>query len=158
DGRELPAALVPAADFASLAWATTAWHGEAVVYAGQGTRDHLRAAVELLSPDRARRTVFAHTGWRQVGGGWHYLHAGGAAGRRGPAAGAAVPLPPPLAGSLLPAPPPPAPPWKVAFPGELGESAKRDAAGLQEAVRSSLALLGLGPGRLTFPLLAAAYR
>ncbi|MBI1913615.1 MAG: DUF927 domain-containing protein [Planctomycetes bacterium] len=75
DGRELPAVQVPAADFAGLGWVTTAWHGEAVVYAGQGTRDHLRAALELLSEDRARRTVYAHTGWREIAGSWHYLQA-----------------------------------------------------------------------------------
>ena len=83
DGRELPAVQVPAADFAGLGWVTTAWHGAAVVYAGQGTRDHLRAALELLSENRTRRTVYAHTGWREIGGRWYYLHAGGAIGAEG---------------------------------------------------------------------------
>src|SRR5262249_35030460 len=35
DGRQLPAVPVPAADFTGLGWVTGAWHGEAVVYAGQ---------------------------------------------------------------------------------------------------------------------------
>jgi hypothetical protein len=139
DGRELPPVPVPAAAFAGLAWVTTAWHGEAVVYAGMGTRDHLRAAVELLSPDRARRTVFAYTGWREIGGAWHYLHGAGAVGPVGTVAGAEVSLPEALANFALPAPP-------------EGEA-------LAAAVRASLALLdGPAPDRLAFPLLAAAYR
>ncbi|HKI33594.1 MAG TPA: DUF3854 domain-containing protein [Gemmataceae bacterium] len=139
DGRKLPPVQVTAADFAGLAWVTTAWHGEAVVYAGQGTRDHLRAALELLSPNRARRTVYLHTGWRKLGDGWHYLHAGGAIGTDGPAAGVEVSLPDPLAGFLLPTPP-------------EGEP-------LAAAVRASLGLLdGLTADRLIIPLLAAVYR
>jgi hypothetical protein len=138
-GRELPPVQVPAAEFAGLGWVTTAWHGEAIVYAGQGTRDHLRAAIELLSPNRARRIVYMHTGWRQIGGAWHFLHAGGAIGPDGPAAGVEVSLPGPLAGFALPGPP-------------QGEN-------LAEAVRASLALLdGLAPDRITFPLLATVYR
>jgi hypothetical protein len=139
DGRELPPVRVPAADFAGLAWLPAAWHGEAVVYAGQGTRDHLRAAIELLSPDRRRRTIYGHTGWRLIGGAWHYLHGGGAIGPDGPAAGVAVSLHEALAGFVLPPPP-------------AGEE-------LAAAVRASLTLLdGLAPDRLMFPLLAAVYR
>jgi hypothetical protein len=139
DGRPLPPVPVPADNFAGMAWVTGAWHGEAVVYAGQGTRDHLRAAVELLSPGRARRTVYAHTGWRRIGGGWHYLHAGGAIGPHGNAPGVEVALPDPLAGFALPAPP-------------EGEE-------LARAVRASLALLdGLAPDCLSFPLLGAVCR
>jgi hypothetical protein len=139
DGRELAPVQVPAADFAGLAWVTTAWHGEAVVYAGQGTRDHLRAAIELLSPDRARRTVYVHTGWRRDGNSWQYLHGAGAIGPSGPAAGVEVSLPDPLAGFVLPPPP-------------QGEA-------LVSAVRASLGLLnGLVPDRIAFPLLAAVFR
>jgi hypothetical protein len=139
DGCELPAVSVSAADFAGLGWVTATWHGRAVVYAGQGTRDHLRAALELLSRERTERTVYGHTGWRQIGDHWHYLHAGGAIGPDGPAVGVEVSLPDPLAGFALPAPP-----------------QDKD---LARAVGASLALLGgLAPDRLTFPLLGAAYR
>jgi hypothetical protein len=139
NGRALPAVQVPAADFTGLGWITTGWHGEAVAFAGMGTRDHLRAAMELMSGDRRRRTVYAHTGWRKIGERWHYLHTDGAIGPDGPAAGVEVSLPDPLAGFALPAPP-------------EGED-------LAAAVRASLALLdGLAPDRITFPLLAAVYR
>jgi hypothetical protein len=139
DGRQLPPASVPAADFAGMGWVVPAWGTRAVVYAGQGTRDHLRAALQLLSGDAPGRIVYAHTGWREVGGAWHYLHAGGAIGPGGLATGVEVALPDPLAGFALPEPP------------------EGDA--LAAAVRASLALLdGPAPGRLAFPLLGAVYR
>lgn len=139
DGRELPPACVPTAEFAGLGWLTPAWHGEAVVYAGQGTRDHLRAALELLSRERTRRTVYTHTGWRQISGGWHYMHAGGAIGAAGPADAVEVSLPEPLAGFELPAPP--------------------EGQELVAAVRASLGMLaGLAADPIAFPLFAAVYR
>jgi hypothetical protein len=138
DGRPLPLAVVPAEAFGRLEWVAGAWHGEAVVYAGQGTRDHLRCAIELLSTTRRRRVEYLHTGWREIGGAWHYLHAGGAVGADGSDGGIPVSLPEPLANFQLPAPP--------------------EGAELQGAVRASLGLLRLGPPRTTFPLLAAVYR
>jgi hypothetical protein len=144
DGRELPAVRVPASDFAGLEWATGAWHGQAVVYAGQGTRDHLRAAILLLSRDCGRRTVYTHPGWRRIGEAWNYLHASGAIGPDGPAPDVEVDLAGrggrgPLAAFVLSPPP-------------AGDE-------LAAAARASLALLdGLAPDRLVFPLVAAAYR
>jgi hypothetical protein len=138
-GRELPPVSVPAMDFAGLGWVTSAWHGEGVVYAGQGTRDHLRAAIELLSPDRQRRTVYTHTGWRRVGGTWVYLHGAGAIGPVGTVGGMEVSLPDSLVAFALPAPP--------------------DGEALAAAVRASLALLdGLVANRFAFPLLGAVFR
>jgi hypothetical protein len=139
DGRALPRVSVDAADFGRLEWVTPAWHGEAVVYAGAGTRDNLRAAIELLSTDREQRTLYMHTGWREIGGAWHYLHAGGAIGAEGPAPGVEVALPGTLAGFELPAPP--------------------EGAALAAAVKASLGLVDrLAPDRLAFPLLGAVYR
>jgi hypothetical protein len=139
DGRPLPPVPVPAQDFTGLGWVTPAWHGEAIVYAGQGTRDHLRAAIELLSPDRARRTVYTHTGWRQVGGAWVYLHGAGAIGPVGPVADIEVSLPDSLAAFALPAPP--------------------TAEALAAAIGASLALLDeLVADRISFPLLGTISR
>ena len=141
-GRELAPVQVAAAEFVSLGWVTTAWHGEAVVYAGQGNRDHLRTAIELLSRDRVRRTVYTHTGWRRIGEAWYYLHAGGAIGPPsvdvvdGPIS---VETPAALSKFSLPTPP-------------TGEA-------LATAIRASLALLdGLTHDHLIFPLLGATYR
>jgi hypothetical protein len=138
DGRPLSRLQVPAAEFQRLEWVTTDWHGEAVLFAGSGVRDHMRCAIELLSRDRARRVQYLHTGWREVGGRRVFLHAGGAIGPEGALAGFEVDL----AGSLgrveLPQPP--------------------EGADLVAAVRASLGLLPLAPYRITAPLLAAVYR
>jgi integrase len=37
-----------------------------------GTKDHLRAALQLLSGDVPRRTVYRHLDWRNLGGAWSY--------------------------------------------------------------------------------------
>jgi len=138
DGAALQRADVPARDFAGMEWILPAWGTRAVVFAGPGTRDHLRAALQLLSGEVPRRTIYKHIGWRKIGDQWLYLHAGGAIGPAGLVDDIPVSLPEPLAGYCLPAPP------------------EGDA--LAAAVRASIGLLRLGPDRLTFPLLAAIYR
>jgi hypothetical protein len=141
-GQTLPPISVRAAAFAGMEWVTRDWQGEAILYAGQGVRDHARTAIEVLSPKRTRRAVYAHTGWRRVGEQWCYLHGGGAIG----------------------------PVWtvgtvqkiEVALPGSLGGYVFPDlpeGEALTAAVRCSLALLdGLGPDRIMLPLLGGVYR
>jgi hypothetical protein len=138
DGTPLPRAEVPADRFAGMRWPVEVWGMRAVVYAGSSTADHLRAALQLFSADVPRRVVFEHSGWRDVGGKWVYLHAAGAIGQPGTVEGVEVQLPDALARFELPAPP-------------------RGAA-LVEAVRASLRILDLAPDRITVPLLAAVYR
>jgi hypothetical protein len=139
DGTPLPRTEVPAADFDGMGWIVPAWGTRAVRYAGMGTKDHLRAAFQLLSGEVPRRTVFGHLGWREVGGHWHYLHGGGAIGPEGPVEG--IEVAPPAALEHYSLPPPP-----------VGDQ-------LTAAIRASLGLLdGLAPDRVAFPLLAAAYR
>ena len=139
DGTPLPRADVAAEQFIWMRWPVETWGTRAVVLAGASTADHVRAALQLLSGDVPRRTVYGHTGWRKIGDAWHYLHAAGAIGPNGPAAGVEVSLPDPLAGFVLPEQP----------AGDV----------LRAAVRASLGLLdGLAPDRLTFPLLAGVFR
>jgi hypothetical protein len=79
-GSRLPAAEVASSNFASLNWVTANWGNLAIVYAGQSSKDHLRCAIQLLSREFNRRTVYGHMGWRKVNDEWRYLHAGGALG------------------------------------------------------------------------------
>jgi hypothetical protein len=137
DGRPLGRADVPADGFTGMNWVVATWGTRATVYAGMGTRDHLRAALQILSGDVPRTTVYTHTGWREIGGRWVYLHAGGAISENA-AAGIQVCLPDALARYSLPDPP-------------KGRQ-------LVEAVRASLRLLELGPPRIMFPVLAAVFR
>jgi hypothetical protein len=130
--------MVGAEAFGSMGWVMERLGARALVYPGFGLRDHARAAMQILSGDVPERQVFAHTGWRELTGGWAYLHSGGALGGSGLVAGVHVVLPESLAGFALPAPPSPAE--------------------LVEAVKASLQMLETGPDRVTVPLVAAIYR
>jgi hypothetical protein len=138
DGTPLPRAEVAAEKFAWMRWPVETWGTRAVVLAGAGTADHLRAALQLLSGEVPRRTVYAHTGWRELNGCWLYLHAGGAIGPAGHIKGVEVILPDALSRFQLPAPP--------------------EGPDLIRAIRASLAMLDLAPQRITAPLLGAVYR
>jgi hypothetical protein len=104
-GEQLGEVDVAADEFGRMEWVTPCWGVRATVNAGQGTRDHLRAALQLLSGKVPQEVVFTHTGWRQVGGVWVYLHAGGAIGGDGLVTGVRVCLPSQLGGYILPDPP-----------------------------------------------------
>jgi hypothetical protein len=130
--------LVPSERFAAMNWPVEHLGARAIVYPGQSLKDHTRCAVQLLSGEPPRRTVFAHLGWRLVEGDWLYLHAGGAVGRVGRVDGIEMDLPPSLAHYTLPDPP-------------TGEA-------LKVAVRASLRLLKLAKDRLAYPLAAAVAR
>jgi hypothetical protein len=138
DGAPLPRVEVAADQYASMRWPVAVWGTRAVVHAGPGTADHLRAAIQLLSGDVPSRMVYGHTGWREVSGQWVYLHAAGGIGPGGAAPAIEVRLPDALAGYTLPAPP--------------------DGAELAAAVRASLHLIDLAPDRVMAPLLGAVYR
>ncbi|MBX9625097.1 MAG: bifunctional DNA primase/polymerase [Gemmataceae bacterium] len=140
-GEPLPAVEVPADEFGEMFWVVEKWGTRAVVSAGAGCRDHLRAALQTLSGDVPRETVRTHTGWADVGGRPAYLSAGAVIGADGPVDGVRVHLDGPLARYALP--PPPAGPRRRA------------------AVRASLAPLiagDLAADRILFPLRLATYR
>jgi hypothetical protein len=138
DGRPLPRVEVPAGEYGGMNWVTAVWGVGPVVYAGLGAKDHLRAAIQVMSPDVPRSTVFGHTGWRQVGAEWLYLHAGGAIGPSGKMDSVRVALPEALSLYDLPDPP--------------------DGEELKAAVRASLGVLDLGPRRVTASVLGTVYR
>ncbi len=128
---------VPAAQFPNLSWATENLGASAVVYPGMGTRDRARAAIQLLSGEIPERTVYAHTGWAKVDGGWLYLHGDGAIGAAGLVADVSVALAPELEPFRLPDP---------------------TGADLKAAIEASFLLLELAPPDVTFPLLGGVYR
>jgi hypothetical protein len=78
EGRRLPTVRVAAERYPAMNWVTEAWGMTPVILAGQGRKDHLRAAIQMLSGSVPRRTVFGHLGWRRIGDRWAYLHSGGA--------------------------------------------------------------------------------
>jgi hypothetical protein len=135
------ALTVPARAFAALGWVPEQLGARAVIYAGVGTREHARVAIQLLSGTPEQRVVYSHLGWRQIKGAWRYLHAGGGLGPDGPdgpAPDVETRLDGPLVHYVLPEPP-------------AGQE-------LADDVAASLRLLDLAPDRLMVPLLAAVYR
>ncbi len=137
-GRKISCS-VRAEDFGRLEWVLSALGPNAVVWAGPGTRDHARAAIQALSPEAPERTVYKHTGWRNVKGiGWCYLHAGGAVGPMGLIHTVEVDLPGVLSNYTLPEPP-------------VGDE-------LVASVRSAIGLLELAPRRIMVPLFAGIWR
>ncbi|MGF5695125.1 hypothetical protein ACQE7U_28730, partial [Klebsiella pneumoniae] len=107
DGTPLEVARVRASEFPGMAWLTREWGGRAVLFAGQGTKDHARAAIQLLSLARgyARAVVYRHLGWTLIDGVPVYLHAGGGIGPEGEVAGLEVEPGRALEAFALPAPP-----------------------------------------------------
>jgi hypothetical protein len=93
---------VPAPQFASMNWAMEKLGAGAVIFPGSSIRDHARVAMQLLSGDVPRRTIFGHAGWRKIDGEWMYLHGGGAVGANGNLQRVEVALPAALGAFLLP--------------------------------------------------------
>jgi hypothetical protein len=84
NGEPLPEIEVPAEKYPSMNWITAHWGTRAVVYAGQGTKDHLRVAIQTLSGSVPRKTIYRHVGWRNMDGRWIFLHGDGGIGPEGP--------------------------------------------------------------------------
>jgi hypothetical protein len=130
--------FLPAREFVGMSWVVERLGAKALMFPGFGLRDHLRAAIQEMSADVVKRTVFAHTGWRKIDGAWAYLHADGAIGPVGPVLGVEVSLPQALERFSLPDPP-------------TGPA-------LKEAIKASLKFLSLAPDSVTFPMYAAPWR
>src|SRR5262249_29367584 len=81
-----------AREFQAMSWPIEYLGARAAVYPGQARKDHARFAIQRFSQPE-RRTVYTHTGWREVDGVWVFLHAGGALGEDGVVPGIAVELP-----------------------------------------------------------------
>ena len=122
-----------------MSWVTEAWGTAPVIFAGQGKRDHLRAAIQMLSGAVPRHTVYGHLGWRRMSDHWAFLHSGGAIGPDGVLDAIEVDT---GTDSLL----------AYQLPGA------QTADELVDAVRTSLGLLDLGTLTVTAPVLGAVYR
>lgn len=81
DGRELDEIRVSAAEFASMRWPMRYWGSQGNIMPGAQTADKLRYAIAEAGRLHAQRQrIYAHTGWRKIGGKWAYLYHGGAVG------------------------------------------------------------------------------
>ena len=131
-------AEVSAAKYPAMNWVTEKLGGRAILCAGNSAKDGARAAIQFLSPKPQQRTLYVHTGWRQIDGKWLYLHAGGAIGADGSVPGIDVGLALSFVHYLLPAPP------------------ARDE--IPHLIRKTLELLEVSSAAIAFVLLAAVFR
>lgn len=139
-GRPLPAVEILAEQFSGMQWVAKHWGSGCIIWPGQTVKDTLRFAIQTLSTEAgeiARRTVYAHGGWREIAGRWHYLSAGGALHAGGRADGVEVDL------------------------GELNRYAlpetSPDPEGRLAAARASMQVASCAPARVSVPLTGAAF-
>lgn len=76
-GRTLPEIEIPAADFASFNWMAQRWGMDCILEVGKTVKDCVRHAIQTTATYAEKKTVFAVTGWKKIGGEWHYLMPGG---------------------------------------------------------------------------------
>lgn len=135
-GKRVEKTTVSAGAFAAMNWPHEGFGSAAVV--NPNMRDHLRAAIQVLSPRISEKKVYGHTGWRSIGGTQVYLHGAGAIGERGEVKGIETELSPEISRFKLPAPPP--------------------HAKLRDAAAASVATLDLAGDELTVPLYCSIWR
>lgn len=132
DGTPLDTVTIPASKFMSMSWITDAWGMDAIISPGNGTEKTLRHAIQILAKDKAEsRTVYIHTGWRNIKGSWAFLYNGGAI--------SAENISVELEGALT----------RYAFP--------EPARNYKEAAAVSFKTLEIAPLEITIPLLALTY-
>jgi hypothetical protein len=131
-GRMFSNTTVLARSFAGMSWVTEAFGVEANIYAGQNKKDQLRFAIQAASiPGMERRTVYSHSGWREIDGRQCFLFNGGAIGTAG---------------------------LSVELEGNLSSYAMPDNdIPLQDALQASKKFLTVGALHVTAPLLSAMY-
>ncbi|NJL58267.1 MAG: hypothetical protein HC887_00110 [Desulfobacteraceae bacterium] len=81
-GRHFPEITIPAEQFYGMNWVMK-WGAGAVISSGQGKKDRLREAIQLLSENISEHTIYKHFGWRRIEGEWFYLTNSGAIGADG---------------------------------------------------------------------------
>jgi len=131
NGAKLPKVRLSPRQFSEKEWWLEGWGACAYQTPGPYNHAHLNAAIQQLS-NPAKRWIYAHTGWRDIGGKHLFLTSAGAVGGEK----IQVELGPVLDKFNLPS----------------------DPQDLPGAVRTTLRLLDLAEQQVSFPLLLAAFR
>lgn len=80
-GRKLRRIRIGAEEFEAMKWPMRHWGIDAIVTDGNGVAAKLRRFIQAAGSAAAvRRTVYTHTGWREIDGKLVYLHGTGAIG------------------------------------------------------------------------------
>lgn len=132
-GRALPEVVLGSEEYGRMNWPLKYWGAAGNIMPGTATKGYAMYAMTAAAALRApMRTVYTHTGWRQMGGEWAYLHSGGAIG--------ADDVHVEMGGSLAS--------YGLAYGDDLD---------LNISCAASLGLHAIAPARLAVPLLACCY-
>ena len=135
NGGDNKTSTIKAADYKHMGWVNAKWGAGAIIEAGKGNQDSLRAAIQYLSENTDQRIIYVHTGWRKINGAWCYLHGKGAIGAQGSVSNIDVDLGQGLDDFGLPEPPDDP----------------------REAYEASLTLLDVADHQIMVPLVAATF-
>ena len=75
-GSPLPEIEITGSELGSFNWLIDKWGADSVLEIGQSVRDSVRYAIQMTAADAQRQTIYAVTGWKKVGGVWHFLMPG----------------------------------------------------------------------------------
>lgn len=130
-GRPLPVVSISSSKFSSMSWPVESWGAAANINSGTANKDTMRHAIQTTGFNCQKETRFTHTGWRNIGGKWVYLHGGGAIG----ADNITVDL----------------------EEAKLTNYCLPPVISIQEAAKATLKCLELAPPEITYPLLATIF-
>lgn len=136
-GNLLKKVRVSADKFPVMNWIITEWGGGVIISAGNGKKDHLRAAIQHFSKNRTLKDIYTHLGWRKVKNEWLYFTHKSIIGKDGLSSGATVEM----ASEEF---------KRYSLPAPVGN--------IKEAIKDSLQILNLTDRKDTVPLLASIYR
>ncbi len=133
NGMPLPAIEIDAEDFEAMKWPVAKWGARVSIDPYKGSAGLLRHALQELSKDRMEdKITFTHTGWETVNGKRVFLYTGGAIGDDNVSVN--------LADNFK----------NYRFPTDNAISAR-------DAMRESIKMLDIAPGRVSMPIWAAMY-
>ena len=73
DGSTLPKVEVTGADLSNFSWLLDKWGAKCIIEVGQSRKDHLRYYIQTTAEEAEQSTEYHVTGWKKVGGEWHFL-------------------------------------------------------------------------------------
>ena len=73
DGSTLPPVEVNGADLSNFNWLLDKWGAKCIIEVGQSRKDHLRYYIQTTAEEAEQSTEYHVTGWKKVGGEWHFL-------------------------------------------------------------------------------------
>lgn len=72
-GYSLPEIEIAGSEFTTFNWMLEHWGVDCNLEPGSGVREHIRYAIQSTAPRAERKSIYAVTGWKKIGGEWRYM-------------------------------------------------------------------------------------